>query len=141
MTNFKKAFYGLNKTDSNELNDIINDVDTLNDNIESYITETELNTALGDYTTSAVLTTTLADYALDTDLANYVETSTLTTTLTDYVTNSTLTTNLTNYAKIVSVPASATAVGNAGEIAYDATNIYVCVAANTWVKAALATWT
>ena len=114
MTNFKKAFYGLNKTDSDELNDIINNVDTLNDNLETYITETELSTALSDYTTSTALTTTLADYALDTDLANY--------------------------AKIVTVPASATAAGNAGEIAYDATNIYVCVATDTWVKAALATW-
>ncbi len=49
MTNFKKAFYGLNKTDSNELNTIINNVDTLNDNLESYITETELTTALTPY--------------------------------------------------------------------------------------------
>ena len=57
MTNFKKAFYGLNKTDSNELNDIINDVDTLNDNIESYITETELGTALDDYVETTTLTT------------------------------------------------------------------------------------
>lgn len=45
-----------------------------------------------------------------------------------------------NYATIVSVPASATANGTAGQIAYDSGFIYVCVAANTWVRAALSTW-
>lgn len=37
-------------------------------------------------------------------------------------------------------PASATAAGNAGDICWDASYIYVCVATNTWVRAALATW-
>lgn len=68
MTNFKKAFYGLNKTDANELDTIINNVDTLNDNLESYITETELATALTDYEKTSDLTTLLEGYPLDTDL-------------------------------------------------------------------------
>jgi len=41
---------------------------------------------------------------------------------------------------LVAAPASATATGVAGQVAYDATAIYVCVATNTWVKATLATW-
>lgn len=41
---------------------------------------------------------------------------------------------------IVSVPSTASSTGTAGQIAYDATHIYVCVATNTWVRASLATW-
>lgn len=37
-------------------------------------------------------------------------------------------------------PASAAATGNAGEICWDASYIYVCTAANTWKRAALSTW-
>lgn len=37
-------------------------------------------------------------------------------------------------------PASATATGIQGEIAWDANYIYVCTATNTWVRAALSTW-
>jgi hypothetical protein len=37
-------------------------------------------------------------------------------------------------------PASATATGTAGDIRYDADYIYVCTAANTWKRAAIATW-
>lgn len=37
-------------------------------------------------------------------------------------------------------PASATATGTTGEIRIDANYIYVCVATNTWKRAALATW-
>jgi len=37
-------------------------------------------------------------------------------------------------------PASASDTGNAGEICWDANYIYVCVAANTWKRAALSTW-
>jgi hypothetical protein len=37
-------------------------------------------------------------------------------------------------------PATATSTGIAGQIAYDATHIYVCIATNTWVRATLATW-
>jgi hypothetical protein len=38
-------------------------------------------------------------------------------------------------------PASASATGTAGEVRYDSSFIYVCVATDTWVRAALATWT
>ena len=37
-------------------------------------------------------------------------------------------------------PASATALGNAGEICWDSNYIYVCVATDTWKRAALSTW-
>jgi hypothetical protein len=37
-------------------------------------------------------------------------------------------------------PASATAAGNQGEIAWDASYVYVCTATNTWKRAALASW-
>lgn len=40
----------------------------------------------------------------------------------------------------VSAPATAASTGTAGQVAYDATYIYVCVATDTWVRAALATW-
>jgi hypothetical protein len=38
------------------------------------------------------------------------------------------------------VPASATAAGNAGTIVWDSGFVYVCVATNTWKRAALSTW-
>ena len=37
-------------------------------------------------------------------------------------------------------PANASAAGNAGEIAWDSSYIYVCTATNTWKRAAIATW-
>jgi hypothetical protein len=37
-------------------------------------------------------------------------------------------------------PASATSAGMTGQIAFDATHIYVCIAPATWVRATLATW-
>lgn len=37
-------------------------------------------------------------------------------------------------------PASASDAGNAGDICWDSGNIYVCVATNTWKRAALSTW-
>ena len=41
---------------------------------------------------------------------------------------------------IVPVPVSSSAAGTAGQIAYDATHLYVCIATNTWVRASLASW-
>jgi hypothetical protein len=46
----------------------------------------------------------------------------------------------TTNAAFVSVPATAASSGVAGQIAYDSTGIYVCVATNTWRKAALTTF-
>jgi len=45
-----------------------------------------------------------------------------------------------NAVPAAAVPASATATGSPGQVAYDASYIYVCVAANTWVRAPLTTW-
>lgn len=40
----------------------------------------------------------------------------------------------------VAVPASAVATGLQGQIAYDASYLYLCTATNTWVRVAVATW-
>jgi hypothetical protein len=37
-------------------------------------------------------------------------------------------------------PASATAVGTQGEVCWDTSYIYVCVATNTWKRTAISTW-
>jgi hypothetical protein len=37
-------------------------------------------------------------------------------------------------------PTSATDTGNTGDIAWDSDYIYICVAANTWKRVAIATW-
>ena len=41
---------------------------------------------------------------------------------------------------MTSVPASATAAGTKGDIAQDDSYLYVCTAANTWKRVAIATW-
>lgn len=41
---------------------------------------------------------------------------------------------------IASTPATATAAGTKGQIAYDNSYLYVCTATNTWKRVALATW-
>jgi hypothetical protein len=43
-------------------------------------------------------------------------------------------------AATVSPPASATSTGIAGQIAYDSSYVYVCVATNTWKRSALSSW-
>ena len=39
-----------------------------------------------------------------------------------------------------SAPATSTSPGVAGQIAWDSTHFYVCVATNSWVRTTLATW-
>lgn len=41
---------------------------------------------------------------------------------------------------VTTPPASAVAAGVVGNVAFDATHFYVCIAANTWVRCTLATW-
>lgn len=41
---------------------------------------------------------------------------------------------------IGSAPATASSTGVAGQLAFDSTHIYVCVATNTWVRALLVTF-
>ena len=43
-------------------------------------------------------------------------------------------------AKVVGVPSSATATGTQGQIAFDASYLYICTATNTWKRVAIATW-
>ena len=40
----------------------------------------------------------------------------------------------------VDVPSDASSTGTAGQIAIDSNYIYVCVATNTWKRAAISTW-
>jgi len=40
-----------------------------------------------------------------------------------------------------SAPVSPDAIGMAGSIRYDSGYIYICTSSNTWVRAALSTWT
>ena len=41
---------------------------------------------------------------------------------------------------VTRTPATAAATGTAGDICWDSSYIYVCVAANTWKRVAIATW-
>jgi len=43
-------------------------------------------------------------------------------------------------ALVVAAPVSATSTGKPGQIAFDATHFYACIAVNTWVRATLATF-
>ena len=45
-----------------------------------------------------------------------------------------------DFARVVGVPAGASATGAAPSIAYDGSYIYVCVATDTWLRAPIATW-
>lgn len=51
-----------------------------------------------------------------------------------------LTINGTLIASVSTTPASATAAGVAGTIAWDSSYIYICTATNTWKRVAIATW-
>lgn len=42
--------------------------------------------------------------------------------------------------RLVSAPASATASGSPGDIAFDADYVYMCVATDTWKRASLGSW-
>ena len=43
--------------------------------------------------------------------------------------------------QIVAAPAAANSAGVVGQIAYDTSYLYVCVATNTWLQVGIATWT
>lgn len=43
-------------------------------------------------------------------------------------------------AGTASVPATAASAGVAGTIAYDASYVYVCIAADTWKRVPITTW-
>lgn len=44
------------------------------------------------------------------------------------------------YLPAAGVPASATASGTAGEIAWDSTHLYICTSANTWKRTTISSW-
>jgi hypothetical protein len=53
---------------------------------------------------------------------------------------STIQNNITNVVHSNATPVSSSSIGTAGSIAYDAAHLYVCVAANTWVRTSLSTF-
>lgn len=48
--------------------------------------------------------------------------------------------DVTSLSLFTSAPSTATSLGVAGQMAYDANYFYVCVASNTWKRAPLSTW-
>lgn len=44
------------------------------------------------------------------------------------------------FSNFVAAPAVATSLGTPGQVAYDSTHFYVCIATNTWVRVVLATF-
>lgn len=46
----------------------------------------------------------------------------------------------TKFPDWVSVPATASSPGTAGQVAYDSAHFYVCVAPSTWVRVSLSTF-
>lgn len=38
------------------------------------------------------------------------------------------------------IPLTATSIGIKGQIAYDSTNLYICIDTNTWVRTSLSSW-
>jgi len=45
-----------------------------------------------------------------------------------------------NFRLVNKTPASATASGEKGEICFDTSYVYVCIATNTWKRASISTW-
>ena len=43
-------------------------------------------------------------------------------------------------SRAISAPATSSSVGVQGQIAYDSTHIYVCIATNSWIRANAAAW-
>ena len=42
--------------------------------------------------------------------------------------------------QFVSVPITSSSAGTPGQLAYNSTHLYMCVATNSWVRASFATW-
>lgn len=56
----------------------------------------------------------------------------------DAVVKTVLVSNLTKITN--TIPANAASTGIIGSLAYDNSYLYICVAANTWLRASLSTW-
>lgn len=48
--------------------------------------------------------------------------------------------NVAAFSNFIAAPATATSLGTPGQVAYDSTHFYVCIATNTWVRVVLATF-
>jgi hypothetical protein len=70
----------------------------------------------------------------------YIGTNGTTALTLDSSQNATFAGTIATQGGTASTPASASATGTAGTIKWDASYIYVCTAANTWKRVAIATW-
>lgn len=95
------------------------------------------NPELGDVYTKSQSDTLLSGKAA----TAHTHTESQITDLGDYATSGELTTGLSGkMATWVAVPASASASGVAGSLAYEAGFLYTCVATDTWERVVTATW-
>lgn len=89
----------------------------------------------------AAATAAAADqlYIVQSNVSRRIAVSSLSTSLTIHrlvaVANSSSSLTL-----VAEVPATATSTGTRGQLAYNTTHIYLCVATNTWVRADLNNW-
>lgn len=99
------------------------------------------NTFLGSRATTA--TNALSNSTAIGYLASFTTSNTIqlgNASVTTVNTSGALTTSQYKLSALNTAPASATAAGTLGEIRVTADSIYVCIATNTWVKAALVTF-
>lgn len=86
---------------------------------------------------------TAATSAVGSDLLVFVANATG-TAVTKKLTVTSLLSNSANvsaaYLRNSTAPANSSATGVAGEIRYDSSYVYVCVATNTWKRASISTW-
>ncbi len=89
---------------------------------------------ISDTSKYASVTPAAADYVIGTDAGSSNATKTFTmANITSHVAANVGS----NLIISSSVPSSASDTGTAGQIAFDSTHFYVCVATNTWKRAAL----
>lgn len=48
--------------------------------------------------------------------------------------------NVAAFSNFIAAPATAVSTGTPGQVAYDSTHLYLCVATNSWVRVAMAAW-
>lgn len=53
---------------------------------------------------------------------------------------SSLVSSIATHIWVPTPPATSTSTGSLGQVAFDTSNVYICVAANNWKKIALTSW-
>lgn len=86
----------------------------------------------------ATETKKISELSITTTLSTNDRVVVLANTNGDAVVKTVLVSNLTKISN--TIPANATSTGIVGSMAYDNAHLYICVAANTWLRASLSTW-